>query len=431
MAILSTSMLSDKNMENILSQGPVDGLFQVVSNEPDLKASSNIITLSSNEIADISVKISSYIRKELSIDQLLESSIKVLAEAGIAERFLLFQTDNENTKALLTHYWESPYVPKFNPVGFQLDLRDAPLFKLFRLNTNHTIQIEDFSKYLPLPNYLFRNKFKALFIKLKTRSMLVTTGSSQKVKVALNLQFGTKEVIWSNEIEKFLQSVVDQLATAIDQYLDKRNKEVLQKNIIQLQEKAIREQEGLLRQFASDVHDLPCTIIPNLKKAIRDKDFIESERLVDELHNNLRQLINEYIVPDISILGFGSTLYQFLNGFKKSYKGKLAIEMPNEEVMLSNRKDIEIFKVIKEWFCNIEKHSESTEVFFKLEKPNENYILITITDNGKGFDITNTKNLGYGIQNIKRRLNEIDAKFEISSEVGKGALIKIQLSTID
>ncbi|GEM_PF-3000687 len=431
MAILNKSILADKSMEDILSKGRADGLFDLPPNEPNLKTSSNIITLSSNEIADISVKISSYIRKELSIDQLLENSVKVLAEAGIAERLLLFQTNSESTRALLTHYWESPYVPKFNPVGFQLDLRDVPLFKLFRLNTNHTIQIEDFSKYLPLPNYLFRNKFKALFIKLKTNSMLVTTGSSQKVKVALNLQFSTKEVIWSNEIEKFLQSVVDQLATAIDQYLDKRKKEVLQKNIIQLQEKAIREQEGLLRQFASDVHDLPCTIIPNLKKAIKEKDFTESERLVDELHNNLRQLINEYIVPDVSILGFGSTLYQFLNGFKKTYKGTVNIEMPNEEIILSNRKDIEIFKVIKEWFCNIEKHSESTEVNFKLEKPNDNYVLITITDNGKGFDINNTKNLGYGILNIKRRLREINAKFEIASGVNKGSSIKIQIATID
>src|SRR3990167_2568144 len=126
MAILNKSILADKSMEDILSKGRVDGLFDLPTNEPNLKTSSNIITLSSNEIADISVKISSYIRKEFSIDQLLENSVKVLAEAGIAERLLLFQTNSESTRALLTHYWESPYVPKFNPVGFQLDLRDVP-----------------------------------------------------------------------------------------------------------------------------------------------------------------------------------------------------------------------------------------------------------------------------------------------------------------
>ena len=413
-------------METLSLEGQFQSLLQGVFTKPELNTNSNIVSLTSNELANISLKISSYIRKELPLDQLLERTITILGEAGIAERILLFQVDNEGNKALLTHHWESPYVQKFNPVGFQLDLRDAPLFKLFRLNTNHTLQVEDFSKYFSLPNYLLRNKFKALFIKLKTRSLLVTTGSSQKVKVALNLQFSTREAIWSNELEKLLQSVIDQLAVGIEQSSEKRKKEILQRDIVKLQEKAIREQEELFRQFASDIHDLPCSIIPNLKQAIKNKDLSVCEKLVNELHNNLRQLINEYALPDINLLGFGSTIYQFINGFKKSFKGKIIVELPNEEISISNKKAIELFKVIKEWFCNIEKHSEASEVIFSLKNLNNDYILITITDNGKGFDLTNTKNLGYGILNIKRRLSDINAKFDIKSKVGDGATLKIQ-----
>lgn len=416
-----------KNMQNTLVKGRIETLIQELLIQPVLKVNSNIISLTSNELANISLKISSYVRKELPIDQLLENTVNVLSEVGIAERILLFQIDNESTKALLTHHWESPYVNKFNPVGFQLDLRDAPLFKLFHLNINHTLQIEDFSKYLVLPNYLLRNKFKALFIKLKTRSILVTTGSSQKVRVALNLQFNTRDAIWSNEVEKLLQSIVDQLAIAIDQSQDKRNQESLQRNIILLQERAIKEQEELFRQFASDVHDLPCSIIPNLKQSIINKDLKECERLVNELHNNLRQLINEYIVPDINLLGFNSTIYQFVNGFRKSFKGKVIVELPDEEVNISNKNGTELFKVIKEWFCNIEKHSEATEVHFSLKILNSNYILITIFDNGRGFDVNDTKNLGYGIFNIKQRLSEIKSKYKIKSETKKGATLKIQV----
>lgn len=413
-------------METLLIEGQLQSLLQEVFTKPELKINSNIVSLTSNELANVSLKVSSYIRKELPLDQLLESTITILGEAGIAERILLFQVDSEGNKALLTHHWESPYIQKFNPVGFQLDLRDAPLFKLFRLNTNHILQIEDFSKYLSLPNYLFRNKFKALFIKLKTRSLLITTGSSQKVKVALNLQFSSREAIWSNEIEKLLQSVIDQLAVAIEQSSEKRKKEILQRDIVKLQEKAIREQEELFRQFASDIHDLPCSIIPNLKQAIKNKDLATCEKLTNELHNNLRQLINEYALPDINLLGFGSTIYQFINGFKKSFKGKIIVELPNEEISIANKKAIELFKVIKEWFCNIEKHSEASEVVFSLKSLNNDYILITITDNGKGFDLTNTKNLGYGILNIKRRLSDINAKFDIRSKVREGATLKIQ-----
>ena len=413
-------------MESTIATGRFEALIKELAFEPELKEDSNITSLTSNELTDILLRVSGDIRKGLPLDKLLENVVSILGQAGIAERVLLFQINSESTKALLTHYWESSYVSKFNPVGFQLDLQDVPLFKLFSLNERRTFQLEDSSKYLVLPNYLFRNRFKALFIRLKTKSLLITTGSTDKVKVAINLQFCTREVIWSNEIEKLLQSVVDQLAIAIEQFSDKRKKETLQKNIILLQENAIREQEELLKQFASDVHDLPCSIIPVLKKAIREKDFNECERLVDELHNNLRQLINEYIVPDISLLGFSSTIYQFVNGFKKTFKGTVQVEMPNEEVSLSQRKSIELFKVIKEWFCNIEKHSEASKVNFALRKLNDCYFLIIMSDNGKGFDTNNTRNLGYGILNIKRRLKDLGAKFDIQSSINKGATLKIQ-----
>ena len=413
-------------METTIPKAQIDTLFYELSTKPEIRQNSNIVSLTSNELADISLKVSQFIRKESSIDELLENAVKILGEAGIAERVLLFQIDGEGTKTLLTHHWESPYVSKFDPVGFQLDLTDLPLFKLFHLNKNRNLQIEDCTKYLSLPNYLLRNKLKALFIKLKTKSLLITTGSTDKIMVGLNLQFCTRAVIWSNETEKLLQSVIDQLAVALDQSSEKRKKESLQKNIIQLQENAIKEQEELLKQFASDLHDLPCSIIPSLKKAIKDKDFAECEKLVDELNKNLRQLINEYVVPDINLLGFTGTIYQFVNGFKKSFKGKVLVHLPDEEINIPQRQAVELFKVIKEWFCNIEKHSCATEVNFNLKKLNECYFLINIQDDGVGFNSNDSKNFGYGILNIRRRLQEMKSKYEIRSEINKGSILTIQ-----
>ena len=414
-------------MEQTISNNPVTSLIHELSCGPELTYDSDIITLTSNELADLVLKVSKDVRKGLPLDKLLEKTVTLLGEAGIAERVLLFQINSENTKSSLTHHWSSSYVQKFDPIGFQLDLKDAPLFKLFHLNNSNTIQIQDFSKYLSLPHYLFRNKFKALFIKLKTKSLLISIGSTNKVKLALNLQFCTRDVIWSNETEKALQSIVDQLAVAIEQYADKKKKETLQKNIIELRNNAIKEQEELLKQFTSDVHDLPCSIIPNLKQAIRNKDFKESERLVDELHNNLRLLINEYVIPDINLLGFTGIIFQFVNGFKKGFKGKVCLEMTDDEINIPQKKAIELFKVIKEWFCNIEKHSEANEIIFQLRIVNECYLLINISDNGKGFDLSNTKNLGYGILNIRHRLSEINSKFEIKSAINKGSTLRIQL----
>ena len=415
-------------MESTITKGQIQSLIDGLFLQPVLKENSNIISLTSNELADISLKVSRHISIEKPVDELLENVINILGNAGIAERVLLLQLNNNSTKALLTNYWESPYVQKFSPVGFEMDLSDLPIQKISDTNPKHSFQIEDISKYLGLPNYIFKNKLKALFIKLKSKSLLVTAGSSENIKIILNLQFCTRNVIWSNETEKVIQSVIDQLAIAIQRSLEKKKKENLQRNLTELQENAIREQEELLRRFASDLHDLPCSIIPNLKLAIKNKDLEECERLTDEIHNNLRQLINEYIVPDINLLGFVNTLYQFINGFKKIFKGKVTIDLPDEEINIPHKKATELFKVIREWFCNIEKHSGADIVEFRLKKMTDNYFLITISDNGKGFDANDNKNLGYGLLNIKRRLTETNSKFEIKSTVNEGSILKIQTS---
>ena len=412
-------------MEQTVLKNHIQYLMKELSSGPELKEDSQIILLTGNELANILLKVTSDIRNEIPIDELLENTISLLGKAGIAERVLLFQVNNELTKLSLTHFYSSSYLSRFDLIGFQIDLGDIPFFNLTK---NPTVQIQDFSKYLSLPNYIFKNKVKALFIKLKTKSLLFTIGSAKKVSVALNLQFSTREVIWSNEIEKIVQSIADQLAMAIEQYTEKKKKESLQKNIIEIQNTAIKEQEELLRQFASDLHDLPCSVIPPLKKAIKNKDFNECERLADELHNHLRLLINEHVIPDIHLLGFIGAIYQFLNAFKKTFKGNLRIDLPDEEINIPQKKAIELFKVIKEWFCNIEKHSRATEVNFRIKKLNDYYVLIFIGDNGVGFDVNDTKNFGFGIINIKRRLEETNSKFEIKSALNKGSTLQIQLS---
>ena len=415
-------------MDTLAEPRHIEFLIKGLAEQPTIKNTSNIVSLTSNELADISLKISQYISKEVKLDKLLENTVLLLGQAGIAERVLLFQIDNDGQQALLTHYWESQYATKLNPVGLQFNLSDLPLSKFFDLQKSCTVQIEDLAKYLVLPSHLFKSNFKALFLKLKTKSLLVSTGTTQKVKLALNLQFCTREVIWSNEIEKVLQSIINQLALAIEKFSDKKNKESLQDNIVLLKESVDKKQEEIYRKFAGDLHDLPCTIIPNLRKAIQGKDFTECEKLVEELHNNLRTLINQYSVPDINFLGFVGTVYQIVNGFKKMFTGSIIIEFPNEEINISHNKALEIIKVIKEWLCNIEKHSKATQVKLVLKKLNDYYILIYISDNGVGFDV-NTKNQGFGLSSIKKRLFEINSRYEIKSEINNGSSLRFQVCT--
>lgn len=90
---------------------------------------------------------------------------------------------------------------------------------------------------------------------------------------------------------------------------------------------------------------------------------------------------------------------------------------------MTKRKNI--FLIYKEAIHNIIKYAHCTEVTIIISK-NSDKLEIVISDNGTGF-IENGKNPynGNGIKNMKSRAEEIRGSFQIISEKGKGAVIKI------
>ena len=90
---------------------------------------------------------------------------------------------------------------------------------------------------------------------------------------------------------------------------------------------------------------------------------------------------------------------------------------------------------------NIEKHSRATEVTVLIRNslPSDKIqsgLMIFVSDDGQGIDeknletlnskrIEKAKNLHFGVQNIKLRLNEINGTIKYYSEKGEGTEVKL------
>jgi two-component system NarL family sensor kinase len=56
-------------------------------------------------------------------------------------------------------------------------------------------------------------------------------------------------------------------------------------------------------------------------------------------------------------------------------------------------------------------------------------VLITVEDNGKGFDPDELKQfMGIGFANVKHRVDYLNGKLEILSKPGEGTTVNIELS---
>lgn len=82
-----------------------------------------------------------------------------------------------------------------------------------------------------------------------------------------------------------------------------------------------------------------------------------------------------------------------------------------------------IYRVVQEQVNNIVKYAEARSVEIKLDNTSSNQVLITVRDDGKGFDPEKVKT-GIGLRNIQSRLQVYNGQMVIHSSPGNGCLLE-------
>lgn len=133
---------------------------------------------------------------------------------------------------------------------------------------------------------------------------------------------------------------------------------------------------------------------------------------------------NEFTFDDLS-----SRIYNFIEkaqSAKESTTFKFTVDESLKNSKFSSLEGVNLYRTIQEAVNNAIKYADANEVSIQVQ-PIENGITIEISDNGKGFDL-DTIDLGNGIVNMQKRIEEIGGVFKIQSELDKGTQITISLN---
>jgi len=110
----------------------------------------------------------------------------------------------------------------------------------------------------------------------------------------------------------------------------------------------------------------------------------------------------------------------------KDIKFEFAIdENVNTQATFTSINGMNIYRIIQEAVNNAIKYAGASVISVRIHYKND-VIEIEINDDGKGFDIANVE-LGNGINNMKKRAEEIKAKLIIDSLENKGTQIKLTM----
>ncbi len=133
---------------------------------------------------------------------------------------------------------------------------------------------------------------------------------------------------------------------------------------------------------------------------------------------------NEFTFDDLS-----SRIYNFIEkaqSAKENIAFKFLVDDSLKNSKFSSLEGVNLYRTIQEAVNNAIKYADASEILVQV-KPNENGIIIEILDNGKGFDL-DTIDLGNGVVNMQKRIEEIGGVFKIQSEIAKGTQITISLN---
>jgi signal transduction histidine kinase/ligand-binding sensor domain-containing protein len=203
----------------------------------------------------------------------------------------------------------------------------------------------------------------------------------------------------------------------------------------QFSRRLLESQEAERKRIASELHDgLGQSLVVIKNRATlgikKGDDRARVAKELDSISETASQALDEVrTITDnlrpqlLDRLGLTKALISMC----KKMSGVVEVECDIAPVddLFNESEEISVYRIVQESLNNIVKHSDASDAIVRIKR-DENRVLITIEDNGKGFETTNVKN-GLGLTGLKERAQLLGGEFSIDSRIGEGTKIKLEL----
>ncbi len=171
-----------------------------------------------------------------------------------------------------------------------------------------------------------------------------------------------------------------------------------------------------------DLMAISSTDLPDSSKATIDHALGVSKSIIDTL-----QRISFSISPAmLEDFGLNATLEWLCNEFSILNSIPCEFKSNYDEQSLSLEIKTDIFRICQESLTNVIDHACATLVKIRVECIDE-YILIAIADNGKGFDVDQIKETP-GLNSMQERADTINGQLTVHSKAGEGTTVRFTIA---
>ncbi|MBD3636233.1 MAG: sensor histidine kinase [Crocinitomicaceae bacterium] len=201
----------------------------------------------------------------------------------------------------------------------------------------------------------------------------------------------------------------------------------------QLIKAAILGEENERERIAGELHDGVASAITASKiqlELLANEKGQPLDDLIQQLsktHADVRRISHNLMPIDLIHKSLVNTLEDYCKSVS-SEKLKIHFNSNQKDTDFSEAVSKLLFRMVQELINNVQKHADASNCFVQLYDKKQN-ILLTVEDDGKGF-LVKDENLGIGMNNMKKKLIQINGEMDVESDIGKGTLVSIRLKLI-
>jgi len=147
---------------------------------------------------------------------------------------------------------------------------------------------------------------------------------------------------------------------------------------------------------------------------------VEAERLAQQAGAELTSLINALRPPSLERKSFLEAIREYVEEWSRQNTVKVETNI-DSSTKLNEQIEQALFRVLQEALANVARHSKAGKVDIELKLEN-NVVILTIQDNGVGFDAKQIAK-GIGLDSMQERLIAVNGKVDVQSEKSKGTRV--------
>lgn len=180
-------------------------------------------------------------------------------------------------------------------------------------------------------------------------------------------------------------------------------------------------------RIALDLHDGVASDLLVLKSKLPGNTDVEARKYIDEIIHDIRLLTKKLYPLQLARLGLCRASKELIQQFDQASPVFFSPDIDESlNNVLSEDRQLYVFRIIQEALTNVIKHAEAEAVYFKIGRQGSSLSVI-IKDNGKGFEPDKQPVDTLGIKSMYHRAGIIGGALKIHSAPGKGTTVELDI----